>query len=77
MHVGHALLTKLLMPLLERGDSTAARIISVASEASHAAKPLPPSFFRDLGEGDLRGEVTHNNAPLGTPYLSLQPWLQP
>ena len=71
MHVGHALLTKLLMPLLERGDSTAARIISVASEASHAAKPLPPSFFRDLGEGDLRGEVTHNNAPLGTPYLSL------
>ena len=72
MHVGHALLTKLLMPLLERGDSaTAARIISVASEASHAAKPLPPCFFLGTGEGDLRGEVTHNSAPLGTTYLSL------
>lgn len=71
MHVGHALLTRLLMPLLERGGGSAARIISVSSEASHAAKPLDPSLFRDLGEGDLRGEVTHNHAPLGTAYLSL------
>ena len=63
--------TRLLMPLLERGGGSAARIISVASEASHAAKPLDPSFFRDRGEGDLRGEVTHNHAPLGTAYLSL------
>ena len=59
------------MPLLERGGGSAARIISVSSEASHAAKPLDPSFFRDRGEGDLRGEVTHNHAPLGTAYLSL------
>ena len=47
MHVGHALLTKLLAPLLERGGGAApaARIVSVASEASHAARPWPASFY--------------------------------
>ena len=79
MHVGHALLAKKLMPLLKKRPPPSApipaadpaRIITVASEASHLAIPFPASFYTKDGEGDLRGEATHVSAPLGTPSYAL------
>jgi len=73
MHVGHALLTKLLLPLLERKPARSsateapARIVTVSSEASSLARPMHSSLFAGRGEGDLRGELTHAQAPLETP----------
>ena len=79
MHVGHALLATKLMPLLKKRPPPSApipaadpaRIITVASEASHLAIPFPASFYTKDGEGDLRGEATHVSAPLGTPSYAL------
>ena len=75
MHVAHAHLTELLMPLLERrrhASVGASRVVTVASEAATVASPFDDSLWHGDGEGDLRGELCHPAAQgLRTPYRLL------